>query len=487
MSDNSLKNKTLSGLFWSFSDAIGNQGIQFILQIVLARLLVPKDFGVIGMITIFIAISQTFVDSGFSNALIREKKPTQNDYSTVFYFNLLMAFIIYIILFLCAEPISNYFKEPQLLQLIRILSMVLLIDSFGLIQRTILTKNINFRAQTKINLISSILSGIIAIILAYKGFGIWSLVIKTLIMQMVQTLMLCLTNRWLPSFVFNLNSFRKLFGFGWKLLVSGLINTLYNNLYYLIIGKLYSASELGYYSNAQRLRDTTSQSITNALQKVSYPVLSSIKEDDKQLSLVYKKLIKFSVFITFPLLLGLAAVAPPLIELMFGQKWINSISYFQILCFAGMLFPLHAINLNILQVKGRSDLYLGLEILKKVIGVSSIIIVLFFQLGIFGLLFASVIVSYLSFVINSYYSAKLVSYSTLEQLKDITPMFICALLMGLLVYAFGIILPLSNILNLIVQFIIGFLSYILFSKIFKIKELDIIYETLVLYRNRKKK
>lgn len=476
---NSLKKKTISGLIWSFSDLISKQGIQFIIQIILARLLTPKDFGIIGMITVFISVSETFIDSGFTNALIREKEPSQEDYSTVFYFNLIVAFGMYIMLFFFAGTISVFFKEHQLISILRVLALILIINSFGLIQRTILTRNINFKTQTKISVVSSIVSGVIAIIFAYLGLGVWSLVIRTLAMQLIQSVMLCIYNRWVPSLVFSINSFKRLFGFGWKLLASSLLNTIYNNLYFLIIGKAFYAVELGYYTNAQKLRDVASQSITTSVQKVSYPTLSSIKENEDKLRSGYKKIIKISVFVTFPIMIGLAAVADPFIKLMFGQKWINSIVYFQILCFAGMLFPLHAINLNILQVKGRSDLFLGLEILKKIIGIGSVAIVLFLKLGIIGLLWAKVLNSYISYFINSYYSSELLEYSTIEQIKDITPAFIMSIIMGIIVYFSGVIIPGSNLLiKFMFQFIIGAFSYIAMCKAGKVEEFNFIYDLL---------
>lgn len=473
-----LKKKTISGLLWSFSDLIVNQGIQFVIQIILARLLVPKDFGIIGMITVFIAISQVFIDSGFTNALIREKEPTQEDYSTVFYFNFFMAIVMYALLFFSAGAVSRFFKEPQLISILRVIAVVLIINSFSIIQMTMLTKNINFKAQTKADIISSIISGIIAIIFAYKGFGVWSLVIKALINQIVWSVLLCMYNRWIPSLVFSIKSFKRFFGFGWKLLASGLLETLYNNLYFLIIGKFYSATDLGYYTNAQKLRDVACQSVSTSVQKVSYPVLSSIKEDEKKLGEGYKKIIKTSVYLTFPLMIGLAAVANPLIRLIFGAKWINSIQYFQILCLAGMLFPLHAINLDILQVKGRSDLFLGLEIIKKVVGVSSIIIALFFKLGILGLVWAAVVTSFIAYFLNSYYSAELLNYSTLQQIKDITPSFIASVIMGIIVYLSKGIFPNSNLIKLLGQIFIGIAVYIIVSKIWKIEEFNTVYELL---------
>lgn len=480
----SLKSKTISGMIWTFADLLSNQGLQFIIQVILARLLVPKDFGVMGMITVFIAVSQSFIDSGFTNALIREKDPSQEDYSTVFFFNLFMSIVMYILLFFSANAISVFFKEPQLIQILRVLALVLIINAFGITQRTMLTKKIDFKTQTRINIIASILSGLVAIGFAYRGFGVWSLVVRTLSMQFVQALLFSVSNKWMPSMVFSMSSFKKLFGFGWKLLISGIINTLFQNIYYLVIGRGFSANELGYYTNASKFRDTTSKSITTSVQKVSYPVLSSIQEDDNKLKLGYKKIIKNSVFITFPMMVGLAAVADPLFRLLFGIKWIPSITYFQILCFAGMLFPLHAINLNILQVKGRSDLFLGLEILKKVISLSLIAIILFLKLGIIGLLWMSVVDSFISYFINSYFSAKLLNYSTIDQIVDITPIFMVTAAMGLLVYIVGLMIPAGNLVKLLIQVAIGVITYIGLSKPAKIEELNTVIGTLATVFNK---
>ncbi|MBO3342222.1 lipopolysaccharide biosynthesis protein, partial [Clostridium perfringens] len=427
----SLKSKSLSGIFWTFSETVLNQGIQFLIQIFLARLLLPEEFGLIGMITVFIAVSNSIIDSGFTNALIREKNPTQEDYSTVFYFNLLTSVILYIILYILSPQISLFFNQPKLLNILRILAITLIINSFSIIQRTILTKKINFKVQMNINIVSSLVSGIIAVVLAFKGFGVWSLVFRTIIMQTMQSILLCIFNHWKPSLVFSIKSFNKLFSFGWKLLVSGLIDTLYNNLYYLIIGKIYSPVDLGYYTNAQKLRDVAATSISTSVQKVTYPVLSEIQDDKDELINAYRKIIKNSVYITFPIMIGLSSVARPLIMLLFGDNWISSIEYFQILCIAGMLYPLHAINLNILQVKGRSDLYLRLEIIKKVISLILIFIAIFSRLGVIALIWIMVVNSIISFFINSYYSKDIIGYSTIEQIRDILPILFMTIIMGI--------------------------------------------------------
>lgn len=465
-----LKKKTISGLFWTFGEVIANQGVQFVIQIFLARLILPEEFGLIGMITVFIAISNSIIDSGFSNALIREKEVNQHDYSTVFYFNLITSIVVYVILYFSSPTISVFFAQHKLSLILRVLAITIIINAFGIIPRAILTRKINFKAQMIINISSSIVSGFIAIVLAYKGFGIWSLVFRTIIMQFIQVVMLSIINRWRPSFVFSKNSFEKLFGFGWKILVSGLIDTIYNNLYYMVIGKMYSASDLGYYTNAQKLRDIAATSISTAVQKVSYPVLSCMQNEEEVLKNMYKKIIKSSVYITFPVMFGLAIVAKPLILLLFGDNWSQSIIYFQILCLAGMLYPLHAINLNILQVKGRSDLFLKLEILKKCVAITLIAISIFSKWGIIGLIWMKVVSSVIAFFINSYYSKSIIGYSTLNQIRDILPVLIITLFMGITTYFIGTFVPDYNFIKILIQISFGSAFFIVTSYMFKIEE-----------------
>ncbi|MEH7388578.1 lipopolysaccharide biosynthesis protein [Bacillus sp. JJ1521] len=485
--NNSLKSKTLSGLIWSLTDLIGNQGLQFIIQIILARLLLPEQFGLIGMILVIIAISTSIIDSGFTQALIREKDPSQIDYSTVFYFNLFMAVLLYGIIFISAELISIFFGEPTLIPIIKILSLVLIINSFGIIQRAILIKRVDFKTQTKINLLAGIISGIIAVICAFKGLGVWSLVIRTLSMQFIQTGLLWFFNRWIPSIVFSFQSFKRFFGFGSKILASGLIDTIFNNLYFILIGKFFSVTALGYYTNAIKLRDVASQSVTSSIQRVTYPVLSSIKEDETKLRNGYRTVIRMTAYIIFPFMIGLATVASPLIQLLFGDKWMPSVIYLQLLCFAGMLYPIHALNLNILQVKGRSDIFLLLEIIKKVILTVLISVSLIFDFGVIGLIGSAVIHSYIALVINTYYSGREISYNTTEQLRDLTPIFIISILMGGIVYYSGLVLFESALAKLIIQVIIGFILYIFISKISRIKELELIKDLILKFVKTKNK
>lgn len=476
MSD--IKNKAIKGFFWSTTDILSKYGLNFIIQIVLARLLLPEDFGIIGMITIFITISQSLIDSGFSSALIREKAPTQSDFSTVFFFNLVTSITLYSLLFFSSDLIGIFFSEPKLPDIIKILSLVIIINSFGLIQRTILIRNIDFKTQTKVSIISSVFSGIISILLAYLGFGVWSLVVRTIIMQLLQAILLSLHNKWIPIFDFNRKSFIRLFSFGWKIMVSGLINTLYLNVYTLIIGKFFTTIDLGFYTNARQITDVAANTITISVQKVSYPILSSINEEPYKILTFFKKTISGMMFINCFLMFFLIGSADSLIPFVFGENWLPSVPYFKILCASKMLFPLHVINLNILQVKGRSDLFLKLEIIKKAIGASFITLAIVFDLGITGLLWTGVISSVISFFINSHYSDKLLGYSTWNQIKDIFPAFIISLTMGFVVYLTGSLLKSSYFIELLIQLALAIVIYISLSKLFNINEITLLLQLI---------
>ena len=476
--EKTLQKTTIQGMIWSFMDTAGTQVIQLIVQLILARLLTPKDFGIVGMVTIFIALSSVFVDGGLTNGLIREKDSTQEDYSTIFYFNLLMAVILYILLFISANYISLFFEQPQLTSIIRVVGLVLIINAFGLIQRTMLTKKINFRTQMKVNVISSILSGVIAITCALNGWGVWSLVVRTLAMQFIQATLLCVINRWLPSLVFSISSFKRLFQFGWKLLLSNLITQLYNNIYSFIIGKGFSATTLGYFSNAMKFSDAAAYSLSVSVEKVSFPVLSSIQDDKERLKKGYKKIIKNAAFITFPVMLGLSAIAEPLLRTLLGTAWLPSIPYFQLLCVAGMLIAVQSINLSVLQVKGRSDLFLKLGLVRKVMGLTIIGIVLLLQLGIMGLLWGMVIDSFLSYFINAAYSKRFLDYSIPEQIKDLKTIFFIAVTMAGLTYSLSYLFTMNDFLMIVVQAIFGISVYVFLSFVFKVEELKTIYQIL---------
>jgi teichuronic acid exporter len=472
----SLKNRTISGLMWSFTDNSITLGISFIVGIILARLLSPREFGLIGMLTIFIEVSQSFINSGFSQALIRKKDPSQADYSTVFYFNMIIGIGIFLILFFCAGLISRFFKEPQLKSLVQVLGFSLIINAFTIIQQTILTRRIDFKLQTKISIISSVLSGIVAIGMAFAGYGVWSLVIKTIVMYTMSSIFLWLWNGWKPTLVFSIQSFKELFSFGSNLLVSGLIDTIYRNVYYLIIGKYFSAQDLGYYTRADQFKMLPSSNLSTVIGRVSYPVLSSIKEDIPKLKEAYKKLIRSTMLICFVLMLGMAAIAKPMILTLIGEKWEPCVIYLQMLCIVGMFYPLHALNLNMLQVEGRSDLFLRLEIIKKVMAIPIIAIGVIW--GIKAMILGMIFNTFIAYYLNSYWSGRFIGYSFLEQIKDIFPSFLLASIMSAIVFVEGIFVILPPYTLLAIQLITGALLTIGMCEVFHNKDYMYIKETV---------
>jgi len=453
-------------LFWSAIDGFASQGIQFLVGIILARLLTPYEFGLIGMLTIFIALSQSFIDSGFTNALIRKKDCTQTDYSTVFYFNFVVSILFYFLLFFFAGSISRFFNEPQLEFLLQVLGLGLILNALSIIHRTILTKNIDFKLQARVSIVSSIISGIIAIAMAYNGFGVWSLVALTLSRFGFASLFLWLWTNWFPNLVFSYKSFKELFSFGSKLLLSGLIDTTFRNIYYLVIGKYFSAVELGYYTRADQFKAMPSQNLANIIQKVSYPLLSNIQDNVIRLRLAYSQLIKSTMFITFVLMLLMAATAKPMIITLVGEQWLPAVNYLQLLCFVGMFYPLHALNLSMLKVMGRSDLFLRLEIIKKILSVPIIVIGILYgiKIMILGMLVNTIFAYYL----NSYWSGKMISYPFFEQVKDIFPSFLLAFTVSVVVFIIANFISLSNVWILIVQIITAAILTFVLSEIFKL-------------------
>ena len=448
----SLKNRAVHGAKWSFIDNISNSGVTFLVGLILARLLTPAEYGIMAMIAIFIAVSNSIVDSGFSNALIRKVRIDRVDYNTVFVFNLIVSIVLYILLYTSAPAISLFFKEPVLTNVLRVIGLILIVNALGIIPRTILVRGIDFKTQTKVSIISSVSSGLVGVGMAIMGFGVWSLVWQQLSRQILNSLFLWIFCKWIPQWEFSIKSFKEMFGFGYKLLLSGLLDTLYKNIYYVIIGRCYSPAQLGQYSRAEQFNMIFSSNLTSIVQRVSYPVLSSIQEEPERLREAYRQIIKTTMLVTFACMLGLAAVAKPLIIILIGEKWLPAVSFLQIICFSGMLYPLHAINLNILQVKGRSDLFLKLEIIKKTIAVFPILIGIFY--GIEYMLWGSVLTSFIAYFLNSYYSADLIRYSTIEQIRDVLPVFTVSFTIAAVMWLFSL-LDISVYIQLPTQIKVG--------------------------------
>lgn len=460
----SIKQKTINGLKWSFIDSFANQGIQLIIGIILARLLEPEKFGLIGMLTIFISVSQVFIDSGFGQAIIRKQDCKQIDLNTVFFFNLVMSIFLYFCLFFNARYVGLFFNQPALCQLLKVLGVVLIINAFGLIQRTLVNKEVDFKLQSKISIISSIISGVLAIWMAAKGYGVWSLVYKSISMQLITTLLFWIFNSWRPSFDFSIKSLRKLFQFSSKLLASSLLDIIYRNVYYLIIGKYFSFTELGYYTRANEFQNIPSANLTQIINRVSYPIISTIQDDPEKIKAVYKKMIKGTMFLSFMLMFGLAACSKQVILLTIGEKWLPAAEFLQILCLSGVFYPLHALNLNVLVVKGHSDIFLKLEVIKKILIVPTIIIGIHY--GIRIMLITMVINSIIAYFLNSKESGKLIGYSSWAQLKDIFPSFIISVIMVAGVLGIGTF-QMNTIFLLLLQVSIGAFIVVLSSLVMK--------------------
>jgi len=477
-----LKQKTVKGLAWNSIQNFTNHGVEFLLMLFMARLLGPKEYGLIGLTAIFLAISSTFVNSGFSSALIRKKDCTNDDYSTVFIFNLFISVLCYFILFLIAPYVGDFYNEPVLCPVLRVLSLQLIIYAFCAVQNTILTKKIDFKKKTKITVSKNIISGLIGLLCAFLGYGVWALVIQTLTASILSSIMLWSTTEWYPNLHFSKNSFKELFDYGSKMLVSNLINTIYGQIYPIVIGKFFSAATLGNFSRARHWANLGSKNLTGILSNVTFPVLAKVQDDDKRLENIYRRMIRTSSFIIFPIMIGLSAVAKPLTLVAIGEKWEFSAYLLQIICFSMMWYPVHALNLNLLQVKGRSDLFLKLEIIKKIMGIC--ILCFSVPLGIVAMCYFSILSSLISLFINTYYTGKLINVGFLKQMRDIAPTLILALIMwGVVLFAIRFI---PNIyLQLIVGILIGAAIYLAGSYLLKFPELK---EVLIMYkdiRNRK--
>lgn len=447
----SLRDKTISGIFWSFLQTVGSGGIQFIATLILARILTPGDFGLIGMLTIFITVSQTLVSAGFNQALIQKKETDEEDYSSVFYINLVISICLYGILFFTAPLIADFYHQPILISLTRVLALIFIINAFSYVQQVRLIKEMRFKTLMLIHLPSTIISGFIAIMMAFYGYGVWSIVALQLIMQLAYAIQIWAYSKWKPLFSFNKKKSKSLFNFGSKLMISGIIHSIYENVYLVIIGKFFPLDVLGYYQNAQKLVDTPTQAFSSVISSVTFPAFSSLQDNDTKLKEGYKRSIQQLLFWLCPLLTLSAVLAKPLFRIVLTDKWLPSVPFFQLLCIVGIFYPLNAFNLNIVNVKGRSDLFLKLEIIKKIIITIGIIITL--PLGIWPLIIFQVVFSFIAYFLNSYFSGRFIHYSVREQIKDIFPIFFLSISVGLIVLLLD--KSFSNLPE-IMQLIIGF-------------------------------
>lgn len=483
MQQESLKNKTIKGVGWSAADALLGQGVTFIVGLVLARLLSPDEYGLIGICLIFTTVLNGIVDSGFSNALIRKKEVTDEDYNTMFTTNMAISIVLYVLLFISAPLVSDFFHRIELTALVRVTGLILFLNALSITQVTILTKNIDFKTKTKASLVSAIISGVIGIAMAFMGYGVWSLVAQQLSKQLLYTLCLWVLSKWWPKFTFYKDSFKYMWGFGWKLLASGILNNVWNQLYQVVIGRCYTSSTLGHYTRANEYASIFSSNLTLIVQRVSYPVLAEIQDDKERMVQGYRKVIKITMFVTAVCMISLGAVSEPLIYTLIGAKWQEAATYLPLICISMSLYPLHAINLNILQVLGRSDIFLYLEILKKIVGIVPIVIGIF--CGIYYMLLTSILTGVISLYLNTWYTGKTLNYSFWKQLRDIAPSYFTALVIALAVY-FLKYLSLPYYVVLMLQIIVGLVACITISEIFKFDEYKELKTIVIKVVNRKK-
>ena len=465
----SLKQKTVKGVAWTSLNQFFNTGFGFVIGVILARLLSPDDYGLLAMIAVFNAIAAAFMDCGFGSALIRKSDLTENDNSTAFYFNIVAGVILYGIIWLIAPWVSVFYDKPILTPLLRVEALLLIFSSFKIVQNTQLSRALNFKSMTIISVISQVVSGIVAIVAAYHGLGVWSLVLQHIGASVLSLVLLWIISPWRPHGKWDNSSFSYLWGFGSKLLASSLLNTIYANIYPIVIGKLYSAADLGQYSRAKGYANLPSQTLTGVIQQVTFPILSQIQEDTERLGNSYRRMLRFTVFIVFPIMIGMAVLAHPLVIALVTDKWEQCVPYLQVICFSSMWYPVHSINLNLLQVKGRSDLFLRLEIIKKAIITVAIFICVPF--GIMGICIGSVCTSIICLAINTFYTGKLINVGFVRQMLDMTPTLLASLAMGAVVY-FAVMPFDSNVVKLAVGIPLGMVIYLAIAKVFRMPELQ---------------
>ncbi len=467
-----LGKKTVKGVMWSSVERFSMQGVHFFVTLILARMLTPDDFGLIGMLLVFIAISQSLIESGFSLALIRKQDRNDVDNSTVFYFSVITSLFVYLLFYAIAPWVSLFFHEPHLTELMRVLCVVIIFNSFSIIQRVLFTALIDFKTQAKATTIAAILSGIVGIVCAYKGAGVWALVIQYLANSFLNTVLLWYYSSWRPLLVFSWKSFKELYLFGFNLMLVGVLETLYQNSYQIFIGKFFSAASLGHFTQAKTIANFPSNNLSGVIGRVTYPIMSTIQDDNARLSDVYRRLARIIAFGVFPLMCGLAALSVPTIHFLIGSKWHFAAILMVPLSFSFMFYPIHAVNMNVLQVKGKSKLYLKSEIIKKVISIAFLVGTIPF--GIVVMCYGRIVSSILTLLVNMFYTSREVKISLFTLIRDLLPtMALSFLMFGIVIFVtYGLE---NDYAQLCVGVFVGILFYFGGAYLFKIKELKYVY------------
>lgn len=479
MMNSDIKSKTVSNMIWRFAERSAAQVVSFIVSIVLARLISPKEYGSITLIMVFTSILQVFVDSGMGNALIQKKDSDDLDFSSVFYFNFIICIILYSLMFVIAPFIGDFYEDSSLVSLTRVISLTLIISGVKGIQQAYVSKHLLFKRFFYSTLGGTLFSAIIGITMAYMGFGCWALVAQQLSNATIDTLILWLTVTWRPKLIFSFKRLKGLFSYGWKLLVSSLFDVGYNNLRNLIIGKIYSPADLAYYNKGQQFPSLIVTNINTSIDSVLLPVMAAAQDDTIVVKSMTRKSIKMSSYIMWPLMVGLSVCAKPLIIVLLTERWLDSVFFLRIFCFTYVLWPIHTANLNAIKAMGRSDEFLKLEIIKKSIGVISILIAMPFGVHIMAI--AYLITGPISAVINAFPNKRLLDYSFKEQIEDLVPYIGLSLAMGLIIWPIQY-LPIGNIAIIILQVLSGAMIYVISSRIFRI---DMFFELLNMMRRKK--
>lgn len=475
MENQHTKSNIISSLFWKLMERGGTQGIQFFVSIVLARLLTPEEYGIIAIVMVFILLANVFVESGFNTALIQKKDSDEVDFSSVLYLSLGVATILYGIIFITAPCIANFYNEPILIQVIRVLAITLFIGAFNSIQNAFVARNMLFKKLFASSLGAVTISGIVGVIAAYSGLGVWALVLQQLTSQLAVALILWFTVKWRPHLTFSIKRVKSLFSYGSKLLASGLLDTLYRNLRTIIIGRMYTPAMLGYYNRGEQFPQIIVSNINGSIQSVMLPALSAHQDDRKRVKEMMRRAIISSSFLIFPMMVGMAVVAEPLVKIVLTDKWLPAVPFLQIACFNFALWPIHTANLQAINAMGRSDVFLKLEIIKKIIGL--IILGISLPFGVYAIAFGGVFSGIIASFINAYPNKELLNYSYKEQCLDVMPSLLISIIMGGMIYLFNFV-DLLTWQILIIQTLSGIGIYILLAKIFKIESFTYLVETM---------
>lgn len=463
MNDN-IKKNTISGLLWSAVERFSVQGFQFIVSIVLARIISPAEFGLVGIILVFILISDIIINSGFSQALIQKKNRNNTDLSTVFYFNIVIGIVLYILLFALSPSISSYYHKPELEGILKMLSIVVMIKPLYLVQMTILSIKLNFKLRTKINLISALISGVVAIVLANKGFGVYSLVWQQIINNSLIVLLSFVFIRWFPALVFSLDSLVSLFGFGSKLLIAGLVRSIVDNGYAILIGRYLSIKDVGLYTQGRNIPDLISMNLFTILQNVFFPVMSSLQNDRESLIKFYHRGIEGVAFIIIPVMVGLMLISEPFVRYFLSAQWEGAIIVMQWIALSRLIIPISALNCSLINAVGRSDAYLRIDLAKLPITIAALLLTVPYGLKV--VVMGSALVSFICFFINAYYPGKWFGYGAFKQIKTMAPIILCALVMALSIY----FIRLENgLYEILIKVFLGAVVYYFCALIMKIK------------------